>query len=166
MILAIRSSKDLFLHWSKEEEEGLKAELGRRRSERRRMRAIIYRVPDAVWKFCYTTTHLILPGLYERVPCLHHKETFTHPAVPSNMWWDWGQPLNPGSLTQTLQVLIQLSHKCVVNWISDKNENSLCWSLLQNYYNMLSQCVSSSSVEIISKIKLFSSDIKIYIMIK
>ena len=43
MILAIRSSKDLFLHWSKEEEEGLNAgEVGMRRSERRMMRAIIY----------------------------------------------------------------------------------------------------------------------------
>ena len=64
MILAIRSSKDLFLYWSKEEEEGLNTgEVGTRRRERMRMRAIIYRVPDAVWKICYTTTHLILSGL-------------------------------------------------------------------------------------------------------
>ena len=63
MILAIRSSKDLFLHWS-EEEKGLKTEeVRRKRSERRKMRAIVYRVPDAVWKICSITTHLILPGL-------------------------------------------------------------------------------------------------------
>lgn len=43
MILAIRSSKDLFLHWSEEEEKGLKTEeVGKKRSERRKMRAIVY----------------------------------------------------------------------------------------------------------------------------